>query len=259
MSTIKGHKLQKMLSQWPGHAVLTSEYLHAQGINADLIIRYIKSGWLKRIGTGAYLRLDDKPSLLWAIYSVQNFTKTPIHIGGKTALEMQGKGHFGRAEYYEYDLFTCCKSTLPSWFKKAKIDLHPNIIVANFLPDKLYLTKKVIDSVEITLSSPERAALELLYASPKRYMYDEIKLIFENLSRSRASVFQELLEASKSVKVNRLCLFLGKALEHPWYEKIDHSKINLGSGVRSFEKSGVYDKTYNIFYPIAWKEEDYVI
>ena len=47
-------------------------------------------------------------------------------------------------------------------------------------------------------------------------------------------------------QINRLFLYLASKTKHDWYDSLDVSKINVGSGVRIIDKTGVYDRQFNI-------------
>lgn len=41
-------------------------------------------------------------------------------------------------------------------------------------------------------------------------------------------------------------MYLASKTEYPWTKKIDQNKINFGSGIRVIDKTGYYNKEYNI-------------
>jgi hypothetical protein len=46
--------------------------------------------------------------------------------------------------------------------------------------------------------------------------------------------------------VKRLFLYMSERADHAWLERIDRSRIDLGSGIREIEKGGKLDKKYGI-------------
>ena len=62
----------------------------------------------------------------------------------------------------------------------------------------------------------------------------------------KPSVLNELLIQCKSVKVKRLFMYLATRAGYSWVAKLDKDKIDFGSGVRVIDKTGYFDKEYNI-------------
>ena len=71
----------------------------------------------------------------------------------------------------------------------------------------------------------------------------------EMLTTLRVNLLQELLEMSRSVKVNRLLLYFADKAQLPWFRRLDVSKINLGKGKRALANPGVYVEKYQITVP----------
>ena len=96
------------------------------------------------------------------------------------------------------------------------------------------------------ISSPERAAMEMLYHVPAKQGFDEAMLIIESLLTLRPALVQKLLEACNSVKVKRLFLYMSGAANLPFVAKLDLAKVNLGKGTRTVVKGGRLDPKYRI-------------
>lgn len=86
----------------------------------------------------------------------------------------------------------------------------------------------------------------MLYAVPQKTSTVEAYQILELLPTMRPRLLMELLTQCKSIKVKRLFLYLASKTKHDWYDSLDISKINVGSGVRIIDKTGVYDRQFNI-------------
>lgn len=52
-------KLNRLLTAWPQGAVAVSRWLETKGAYQQLVHEYEKSGWIRRIGHGAYARAGD--------------------------------------------------------------------------------------------------------------------------------------------------------------------------------------------------------
>ena len=87
-------KLSELLGKWPRGAVAVQTWLDGQGITRQHADGYCRHHWLRRIGRGAYARLNESVEWTGGLYAMQQQLKLPIHAGAKTALELQGYAHF---------------------------------------------------------------------------------------------------------------------------------------------------------------------
>ena len=60
---------------------------------------------------------------------------------------------------------------------------------------------------------------------------------------------QSLLNRSSAVQTNRIFLFLSHYCGHQWFDRLDESQIQLGSGKRQVVTNGRYDERYLITVP----------
>lgn len=252
MDSFKGSKINRLLKNWPAGTVATSRWLQGQGIYPQLIQRYLKGSWVDRIGDGAFTRSGDKVEWPGALFAVQEQLSLPIHVGGKTALQMQGYGHFlplGKKPFVS--LFGAPGKKLPLWFDTFRLATNLRYVTARLFSEKDYLglTKKNMGAFDITLSSPERAILELLYLVPQEESLEEVALIMEGLNTLKPKLVQTLLEKCRSVKVKRLFLYFAEKQNLPWVKKLDTTRVSLGKGKRSLVKGSHFDKKYQISVP----------
>ena len=257
MNTFTPSKLNYLLQHWLPGMVMTDQWLKLLGINKDLKHRYIRSKWLTSIGHGAVIRSGDKVSWLGGISALQMQVKVPIHIAGRTALELVGFGHFIKFDTKEVIIFKEQDALVQKWFTDYDWGVKLSITSSNFLEEGVALDRKEFAGIEVILSSPERAILELLYFVPQKQGCEECYLIMENLISLRPHILQQLLERCKSVKVKRLFLFLASKLNHPWFERLDLRRIDLGSGSRSIVTGGAFNSKYKITVPrsLAYEED----
>ena len=101
----------------------------------------------------------------------------------------------------------------------------------------------------MTLSSPERALLELLDELPEHESFDQVDKLVEGLANLSPQRLQKLLAACRSVKVKRLFLFFADRCHHAWAKRIRKENIDLGKGKRMLVKGGKLDPTYQITVP----------
>ncbi|HOI22535.1 MAG TPA: type IV toxin-antitoxin system AbiEi family antitoxin domain-containing protein [Spirochaetales bacterium] len=245
MSTPDGTNIKKLLKKHPRNTVITARELLVYGVSRDLQRVYVRSGWLKRIGPGAYIFLDDTVSLDGAVHALQTGLGLSVHLGGYSALgECYGKTHNLPAERAS-ELFAFRGEKLPAWFR-SNYASNCVVSVSSFLPAKAGLVDYDSGGFTVQISSLERAMLEMLYLSPERHTLRETYQIMELLTSVKPSLMQSLLEQCSSVKVKRLFLYMSDRAGHAWINRLDLSRIALGSGVREIEKGGKVDKKYNI-------------
>lgn len=249
MSTNAVSKINLLLQKIPDGVVLLSSWLVKQGYSHDLQQRYIKSKWLESVGVGAYKRAGDKISLFGALYALQHMADKAIHIGGISALALQGFSHYIAMGQNNLDLYANPGFKLPKWFIKNQWDMTYVLKTSGMLPPELGLNSYNTGTFQLNISSPARAILECLESAPDNFDLEEAWLIMESLNNLHPAQIQALLELNQSVKVKRLFLFLAEKAEHAWFKQLNFSKINLGSGKRSIVKNGVYMNKYQITVP----------
>lgn len=245
METRTGTDIKQILENYPRGAVITARELLRLGISRDLQRSYLRSGWLKRVGIGAFLVLGGEISLDGALRALQAGPRLSVHLGGYSALsEKHGKTHTIPVSR-KAELFARRGEKLPSWFLAA-FGTECRVCFTTFLPAGLGLVDMEAGGLNVKISSIERAMMELIYLAPAVHSLREVFQIMELLTTAKPVLVQELLENCSSIKVKRLFLFLAERAGHAWYKRIDRSKVNLGSGVREIEKGGKLDRTYNI-------------
>jgi hypothetical protein len=101
----------------------------------------------------------------------------------------------------------------------------------------------------LTVSTPERAILELLDEVPKRETFHQADVLMEGLRSLSPRRLQALLVDCKNVKVKRLFFWFAERHNHAWLSKIDRSAVDLGKGKRMLVRGGKLDLKYNITVP----------
>ena len=245
--------INTLLQEWPRNTVAVYSWLKDKGISRSLVEYYIKSGWLVAFGAGSFIRKGDVIDEFGALFALQDSLKLPVHVGGISALNLQGISHYMREET-RIQIFNEYKSPIPSWFKKSE-EIKVKIYNTNFLPaNKHLVTTSKIESYQFKISSRERAILEVLYLCPNEFDLVEAFHLTENLISLRPKVMQDLLENCTSIKVKRLACFMFEKVGHEWFKYLDLSKIDLGSGTRNIVKNGSYDSKYKIIIPKELKD-----
>jgi hypothetical protein len=238
--------------------VYLSSWLTKQGYSHDLQQRYKKSNWLNSVGTGAFIRNNDKVGYEGAIYALQEQNGPTIHPGGRTALSL-----LGRALYLELSprrrvvLFGIPGEKLPTWFKKHDWGAIPNYQETSFLPPDLGLTNLECSNFSIKISGATRAIMECLHLAPQGQELMECYQLMEGLTTLVPKQVQALLENCQSIKVKRLFLYMAQKVGHSWFKHLDLKTVDLGKGKRSVVKNGVFINKYKITVPKELEEQRY--
>lgn len=181
-----------------------------------------------------------------AIRYLQVQENMPIHVGGITALILEGRNHYLELNPNRIIFFGVNQKKLPKWFLKHDWGIRNDYYQSKFLSTKMGLKWFNHEGTNIRISNSVRAMMEFLYMTPHIEELTEGYQIMENLFDIEAVAVQPLLENCSSVKVNRLFLYMAEKVNYKWFKGIDQSKINLGSGPRSLAKNGVYVPKYKI-------------
>jgi hypothetical protein len=247
---IKKSKINKLMREVPKGLVLLSTWLRAEGYSYELQQRYRNSGWLKSIGTGAMLKNGDELTLFGALAALQSQLDMNVHVGGRSALELQGVSHYLQLGEQEVTVFTESKTALPAWFTRNKWVPTPKVFNSTlYNKDEIGMTNYQDGELVMKISSPVRAMMECLYLCPNQFPLQEAYELMEGLPTLRPTQVQLLLEDCKSVKVKRLFLYFAERANHAWLKHIDVSRIDLGKGDRSLTTDGAYVPKYHLVLP----------
>lgn len=247
---INNSKISRLIQESPKGLVLLSSWLVSKGYSYELQQRYRKSGWFKSIGKGAMLKSEDSFILSGALSAMQFQANLNIHVGGRSALELQGSTHYLQLASQEITLFAPGRTELPPWFTNNNWDASVILFKTSlFNNDSVGLTEYRTNEIKTNISNPARAMCECLSLCPDDFPLSEAFELMEGLSSLRPKQVQELLEECKSIKVKRLFLYFAERAGHSWFKYIDQSKINLGSGNRSLVANGVLTPKYGLVLP----------
>jgi hypothetical protein len=251
MSTNNRTKLNIVINDWIRGTVKTVTALKRSRITYELIKRYKKSCWIESLGDGAYKLYNDLVEWQGALYAIQEQLELSIHPGGKTSLELQGYSHYLTDKIRQVFLFGYRGEKLPRWFKNHTWQVNIQYTANQLFPENAVvgLTKYKYRDFEITISTPERAILEMLSHFPEYHSFDECYKILENLATLRPQLCQDLLAICQSIKVKRMFLFIAEHVGHSWFENLNPQAIALGTGNRSLVSGGVLNRKYQITVP----------
>lgn len=94
----------------------------------------------------------------------------------------------------------------------------------------------------------------MIHLVPDKISFEEAYLIIEGLVTLRPEIVQKLLEICRFVKVKRLFMCMTAKHGHPWVEKLDRSRIDLGRGKRRIVSGGALDPKCRIKVPRERRE-----
>lgn len=269
-------KLNQLQRELPEGLVVDSTWLKARGYSAQLCRKYVINGWLERVAHGVYRKPGGK--LLWehVVISLQTLLMKPLLVGGGTALSLHGFTHYLRREEKEVHLYG--PEEAPTWLNKLPLPVtfvsHNSgalfcnepvnfglsslgwnlnngspVNVVNYDGSSFKIMTWGQWDWPLTLSTPERAILEMLDGLPAHESFDQADKIMEGLTTLSPRKLQKLLVDCKSIKVKRLFFFFADRHNHPWRKHLDKDAINLGTGKRMLVPGGRLDPTYLITVP----------
>lgn len=243
-----GTKINRVRQQIPSTGIMLTSWLESHGLSRTEISASVESAWLERISTGVYKFVGDSPTIYGILSSYGKQCEMKYHIGAASALELKGFSHYVSMGKPKAVVFAPVRPSLPKWIENANLDMQL-VSVSTKIFGEYGIEQMDYQGLPIMVSSPERAIMECLLLAPVHYNLMDVYYLFEMLTSLRASMVQRLLESCSSVKVKRLFLYMAEKSRHRWFEKLDISRINLGSGTRSFEKGGVKNAKYDIVIP----------
>lgn len=264
----KREKLQSLLEGVPAGFMVDSAWLEANGIGRRSAYDYVKRGWLERLAHGVFRRPvpragpSDKIDWKSCVLSMQHIMGYPVHVGGMTALALQGHSHYlplgGQAPVWLYG------STTPNWLGKMPLDAPVEIRSrALFTDPEIGLTQERDEQGSgnaavlpwdwaIRMSTPERAVLETLDELPHHESFHNLELVFEGLMTLRPKLLASLLNDCRKIKVRRLFFVFADRHGHAWRKRLDPADFDLGRGDRALVKGGRIHPRYRIVVPEAF-------
>lgn len=263
MNRHSGTKINRLLHLWPKGTVATQSWLEKQDIDRRLMEIYRRGGWVEKIAPGAYIQAGDSIDWTGAIYSLQKQLNLQVHVAATTALMLRGLGQYmplGKGELSWVFIDSTEKRKIPTWFKQCfsknyNIQLVKTKLFSNI--DDAMLSEVNYTNYSVLVSSPERALFECLYLTPEKLSLEHASQLMENARTLRHNIVQLLLEHCASVKVKRLFLYLADLHQHPWLNRIDLDKVNLGSGTRQIGSGGNFIAKYKLSLPNLKSHEGY--
>ncbi|MCK9266419.1 type IV toxin-antitoxin system AbiEi family antitoxin [bacterium] len=255
MSIQNREKLNNLQLLLPEGAMVSSKWLQNKGYSRQLLHKYVKNGWLKLVGNGAYTRQTTEVTWQGLVASLQHVNDDKnLHIGAETALNLHGYSHYLRLKG-EKQIFVFIDSNIPAWIKNVLPNDYLKFMRKNLFSKTknrlgLVTISSPIKNWSLTISTAERAIMEmLLLVVTKDISFTFAAELMESLTTLRPKTVNELLLNCKHIGVKRLFMFLAEYYNQPWVKQIKNTSFNLGTGKRMIVKGGKLDKKYLITVP----------
>lgn len=273
MSDQSGGKLNRLDRLVPEGLVVDSGWLSSNGYYNSLRSKYVSSGWLAHLAHGVYSRPRHALDWIQVVVSLQTILEYPLVVGGRSALELQGFGHYA-TDLKVVHLYS--QRPPPPWLDglpiKVRFEVHngARLFLAPIerrhedlawerIAQDGALVEPALQSIgnlklgnqpwPVAASIPERAILEAIDELPRHESFHQLDMVMEGLTTLRPRRLQALLEACRSIKVKRLFFLLAERHGHAWLTRIDRDAISLGKGKRSLVPGGKLDPKYQITVP----------
>ncbi|MDL2403031.1 type IV toxin-antitoxin system AbiEi family antitoxin domain-containing protein [Rhizobium mayense] len=251
-------KLNFLERTLPDGLLVDAAWMERHGYSTSLRSQYVAAGWLTQPVRGTYKR--PRGELTWekVVVSLQTLMGSALAVGGRTALDLQGFSHYisasGPSVIHLYGTASpqgwLTKLPLPQMFR-----FHKSSTLFRSLPEKPWLQEGTLRQVpvasewQMTISTPERALLEMLDELPTHESFHQVDVLMEGLSSLSPRRLQSLISDCHSVKVKRLFFWFAARHAHSWVKQIDRSAVDLGTGKRSLVKGGRLDPDLLITVP----------
>jgi hypothetical protein len=286
MGRQKQGKLNWLQLNLPEGLIVDAGWLQRHGYSSALRSKYVAHGWLDRVARSVYRRPparlsapgeDERLRWQYVVVSLQTLLERPFAVGGQTALHLQGFAHYltvaGPREVHLYG-----DKSPAGWVPKLKLDSRLVFHNAGKLfkdgavpPRGLAMRRGNVKTARnagansaqggfirqpwghwewpLTMSSPERAILELLDEVPRRETFHQADVLMEGLRNLSPRRLHTLLVECRSVKVKRLFLWFAERHNHAWLKGLNRKGIGLGRGKRMLARGGKLDTRFNITVP----------
>jgi hypothetical protein len=240
-------KINLLLENWPDGGIATLHWLRKQSVDRRLADKYVQSGWLRRLGHGAYQRPRAAVDWPGAVGALQSQLGLCVHPGAMTAFELRGYAHQLALGERAVTLVGAPGTRLPRWFKRHSWSRPVTFVTTRIFPSSEHATAPFrYAGTDLEVATPERAAFEMFYLVPRRLSYAAALQVMESLTTLRPRAVQHLLETCTSVKTKRLFMHGAERFHHPWLPHVDVARVDFGAGKRTIHPGGTLDRKYEL-------------
>lgn len=175
-----------------------------------------------------------------------------VYIGGLTALEQSGQGHYlrsgGPIAFYS-------PLPQPRWLSALKfqkeLQWHGTARLWEFATLQQAQSLKELSWMDSSYlqATPEQAYLELLAEVPGKVSFEHADALMQGLTSLSPRRLDVLLQGCRHIKVKRLFFFFASRNNHAWLKHLDTTHVDFGSGKRVVVEGGKLDSQYLITVP----------
>ena len=248
MSISAGTKINQLLANTAPSGLMFSEWMKRNGYSSQLQKRYRDTGWLTTLCKGVMFRSGTRLNAFDALASYNFQMGRQLRLGAVSALEYSGFNHYVPMGKPLLMVALPAGEKMPMWMKSDAYDMTFRTFSSTAFAE-VEVTKNDTKNGTLYVSSPELAFLECLALAPKQYSYMDLYYIMEQLTTLRSEIVQRLLENTSNYRVKRMFLYMAEKAGHYWFEELDTSKIDIGTGKLQLVKDGVLNKKYSITVP----------
>lgn len=238
----------------PFGLVATRKWLGGHGVNRHTMDNWLKSQRLIPLARGVLARPGVPVTWQGLVVSLNRMTPHPVYVGGLSALELAGFGHYLKSaqNIHFYSAEPC-----PGWLNKLAIGVD-----LSWQNSRRLWPADWLDSVntcepvfwreglpDYLRASPEQAFLEALAGVPERLSFEHADELLQGLTSLSPRRLNVLLLACQNVKVKRLFMWFASRHQYAWYNRLSVDDYDMGSGKRVVARGGKLDTEFLITVP----------
>ena len=222
--------IKKLQASLPRGRPFDTRHLTDLGISTALAHRYVKSGWLEKLGRGVFMFPGDTLTRDSCLCFLEK--RIPgLHVAAKTALAQHGFRH-NIAHEEQTVLWGDQPGALPKWFRERFTARYSTSrLFDDDMPPAYGISPMPENPDGPRVSEPERALLEMLSEVGVHQEVDEARQLMEGVRQLRTRQLARMLAACRMVKAIRLCVVWAEELDLPWAAKArEAAEGKMGSG-----------------------------
>ncbi|MCP9230095.1 type IV toxin-antitoxin system AbiEi family antitoxin [Mesorhizobium sp. LMG 17147] len=254
----------------PDGLPVTKQWLSKQAPDFDrhALDNLVKSRQLTPLASGVYVRPGANLTWQGVVAALQTIFRTDLSVGGLSALELHGFAHYlPLSRLRAVHLFG--KDALPAWLHTALPSVQfvrhsrssmggTGLVTWEYdTNERTFMTGGILgqraSAWPFTLSSPERAYLEVLNDVPGTISFEHANQLLQGMTTLSPRRMEQLLRKCTSVKVRRLFYWMAERHSYAWLNKLPKpealDELGIGSGNRVLARGGRLDPKYRITVP----------
>lgn len=239
-------QIKQIFIDWKDGEVHGRTWFEQKHVSLRSILKQCQEGFLVKIGPSAFMKKGDELTWQALVRFIQVELKIPVHVSGRSALELQGVSHYLAMGKLTPTLLSYEIKRLPSWVFSVSNAFELKFNKSNIFGAENHLVEITENNARIWASCRELAILELITELDLKNGLETVENYMNSLMTLRPAVLQQILVESESVLAKRVFLYVAEKLHMPFLKELDLSQINLGTGKRVVVEGGKLDKKYLI-------------